>query len=101
VDAVSPYSRRTGKRYAAGSHATFEHYPRVCSRENCPHGGKIVMAHNVALWFETAEDGVARSWHHDCRLLDRVENASGRVFDGPAWDEMLRLSQGSSPPGGV
>ncbi len=63
---MSPYSRRTNKRYAAGSQATFDGYPRVCSNVDCPHGGKIVMSGPHALWFET-DGGVAKSWHFACK----------------------------------
>lgn len=59
---------KTGKRYTQGSHTTFEHYPRVCAAgPDCQHGGRIVMSHQAALWFETREDGIPRSWHFDCR----------------------------------
>jgi hypothetical protein len=61
-----PYSRRTGKRYAAGSQATFDGYPRVCSNPDCPYGGKVVMSHGIALWFEHV-DGEAKSWHFACK----------------------------------
>lgn len=61
-----PYSRRTKKRYAAGSQATFDGYPRTCAAPACEFGGKIVMSGKHPLWFECS-GGVKRSWHFACK----------------------------------
>lgn len=60
---MSPVSRRTGRRYAAGSQATFDGYPRVCS--GC--GEKVKITGDRPLWFESS-GVVKRSYHADCYL---------------------------------
>ena len=65
-----PVSRRTGRRYAAGSHATLGDYPRVCAAgDRCLFGGRVVVSGDHALWFKTADpySGQRRSWHVACR----------------------------------
>ena len=60
--AVSPVSRRTGRRYAAGSVTKFDGYPKVCAGCGLP----VRITGTVALWFETGRDRVKRSFHFDC-----------------------------------
>jgi len=62
-----PYSRRTGKRYAAGSQSTYAGWePRVCIL--C--GEKIVKARPVSLRFHMNDlTGVATSWHRECEIV--------------------------------
>ena len=56
-----PYSRRTGRRYAAGSQSPYGGFEsKVCIL--C--GGKIVKAHPVSLRFHYDHaTGTATSWH--------------------------------------
>ena len=58
---MSPVSRRTGRRYAAGSVTKFDGYPKVCA--GC--GRPVRITGLVALWFETS-GGQRRSFHFDC-----------------------------------
>lgn len=58
-----PVSRRTGRTYAKGSHATFDGYPKVCGI--C--GEPVRITGILPLWFETGDDGVKRSYHFKCR----------------------------------
>ena len=48
---------------AGGAVTAFEGYPKVCER--C--GLQVRITGLVALWFETGEDRVKRSWHFQCR----------------------------------
>lgn len=59
---MSPVSRRTGKRYAAGSHMVRGGYPRTC------HGcGEPVPLDDC--WQEALQGGrVKLTWHHRCRV---------------------------------
>lgn len=59
---MSPTSKRTGKRYAAGSHMARGDFPRNC------HGcGKPTKLNDC--WQETVlPSGERRAWHHACRL---------------------------------
>lgn len=58
-----PYSRRTGKRYAAGSQSTLAGWePREC----CICGGVVRVTKDNARYDYDHETESARSWHVEC-----------------------------------
>jgi hypothetical protein len=61
---MSPVSRRTGKRYAAGSQATLDGYKDVATCVVC---GQRIVASRQSFQFETdAVSGERRGWHREC-----------------------------------